>query len=375
MPAARISDAAVDLVAADHLSPPVDIAVTSMMHRNQIPGLSVAVVNRENLLFAAGYGYADLTSRAPATAATNYPWFSMTKVATATATLRLADEGRIDLQAPAGDYVTALRAPGHRQPTVQDLLSHTAGLANPLPIRWAHRAQDEPPNPAELLDRVMARRRAYRYPVGEVARYSNISYLALGQVIAAAAGEPFTDHLQRSVLQPLGMSSSGFRYRDDAARATGYIRAPRVVDPMLRRLLPDGIAADRRGQHLALNPFSVDGPAYGGLIGNVLDAGRFLRMHLRDGELDGMRVLAPGTARRMRVIEHPGKPFDHGLGWFRRPTAGSGDWVEHFGSGVGFWNVMRLYPNRGIGVVIMSNTTKMYDFEPLVAELVGASWT
>lgn len=101
----------------------------------------------------------------------------------------------------------------------------------------------------------------------------------------------------------------------------------------------------------------------------MLDAGRFLRLHLRDGELDGTRLLRPQTARAMRVIDHPGTPFDHVIGWFRRPDKGSGagrrDYVEQFGTDAGFWNVMRLYPEQGVGMVVMSNSTHSYDFEPL----------
>jgi CubicO group peptidase (beta-lactamase class C family) len=226
-----------------------------------------------------------------------------------------------------------------------------------------------------LLRRVMGHGRAYRYPVGRSARYSNVGYLALGQVIAAAAHMPFQAYVQQAVLAPVGMGRTGFAYPTGADRATGYVKAPGIADPILRRLLPRGVAGNRRGRYLALNPFYVDGPAYGGLVGNVMDAGRFLRMHLGDGEIDGQRVLGPQTARRMRSIDHPGKPFDHGTGWFRRPTASRGDWVEHYGSGVGFWNVMRIYPDRGLGIVIMSNSTTRYDFEPLLAVLADATWS
>ena len=76
----------------------------------------------------------------------------------------------------------------------------------------------------------------------------------------------------------------------------------------------------------------------------------------------------------MRVIEHPGKPFSHGTGWFRRSKDPADAWVEHFGTGVGYWNVMRLYPGQGRGVVIMTNSTAAYDFEPLMELLVDASW-
>jgi CubicO group peptidase (beta-lactamase class C family) len=358
-------------------TPPAGVtqAIHTMMRTDNIPGLSLAVVSRDGVLLAGGYGLADRLGPTPATASTAYLWFSMTKIATATAALRLADEGRLDLDAPVGAYVDYLAAPGTTQPTVRQLLSHTAGLGNPLPIRWVHPAAADAPDPESLLRRLMGRRRAYRYPVGQSARYSNVGYLAAGRIIATAAGMPFEAYLQQAVLRPLGMHRTGFGAPDAPDGAVGYVRSPAIAGPLLRGLLPDGIAGERHGGYLALNPFVVDGPAYGGLIGDVLDAGRFLRMHLRDGELDGNRILAPATARRMRIVDRPGKPFDHAIGWFRRPRNGAGQWVEHFGAGAGFWNVMRLYPDRGVGVVVMSNSTRTYDFEPLFALLSDASWS
>jgi CubicO group peptidase (beta-lactamase class C family) len=349
-------------------------AVSSMMRRGSVPGLSLVVVARERVLLAAGYGLADLAANTPATASTSYLWFSMSKIVTATAALRLVDEGRLDLDAPVGEYVDYLRSPGKTQPSVGQLLNHTAGLGNPLPVRWAHPADADPPAPEALLRRLMVRRRTYRYRVGQAARYSNIGYLAAGEIITSAAGKPFTAYVHESVLGPLRMDHTGFAYPEAAVKAAGYVKAPRIADPLLRHLFPAGIAGARYGRYLSLNPFYVDGPAYGGLVGDALDAGRFLRLHLGDGELDGARVLAPQSARLMRTIDHLGKPFDHGTGWFRRPTSSPQVWVEHFGSGAGFWNVMRLYPDRGLGVVVMSNSTSMYNFEPLFALLAAASW-
>ena len=96
-----------------------------------------------------------------------------------------------------------------------------------------------------------------------------------------------------------------------------------------------------------MSRFFVDGPAYGRLVGDVLEAGRFLRLHLNDGELDGVRILAADTARRMRSLT-PGKPRDLGLGWFQSPGPGRGSWVEHFGAGVGFCNVMCSTPSGAL---------------------------
>lgn len=372
-----MTDAAPRLDPESTAAPPrgLDAAVTEMMRSAQVPGLSLAIVDRERLLYAAGFGFADLASETPATAATAYLWFSMSKLATATAALRLADEGRIDLDAPAGDYVDGLDAPGPRQPTVRDLLRHTSGLGNPLPIRWVHRAGSPTPDDGALLRRLLARRRAYRHPVGQAARYSNLGYLAAGEVMATAAGLPLRQLVHEAVLDPVGMARTGFGYQPDAEVATGYVRAPKAADPLLRRVLPAGVAGNRNGRFLTLNRFYVDGPAYGGLVGDVRDAGQFLRLHLNDGEIDGRRVLARDTSRRMRTLERPGKPFDHATGWFRRPGPGAGAWVEHFGAGAGFWNLMRLYPGRGLGVAIMTNSTTTYAFEPLLELIVGASWS
>ena len=137
-------------IAAGRVPRGVTAAVTTMMRRASVPGLSLAVVNRDPVLLAVGYGLADRAASTPATASTSYLWFSMSKIVTATAAVRLADEGRLDLNAPADEYVDYLRVPGTTTPTVGQLLNHTAGFGNPMPIRWVHPAGADPPE-ARLL--------------------------------------------------------------------------------------------------------------------------------------------------------------------------------------------------------------------------------
>jgi CubicO group peptidase (beta-lactamase class C family) len=353
----------------------VSPAITAMMRDAAVPGLSLAVVRDDRLLYGDAFGWADLATRTPATTTTSYLWFSMSKIATATAAMRLADENRLDLDAPLDEYVGYLHAPGDTQPTTRQLLTHTAGLANPLPIRWVHRADSPGPDPEVLLRELAGRRRAFRYPIGGPGRYSNVGYLAAAQVIAAVAGRPFQDYVHDAVLVPAGMTATGFTYQPGAQAASGYVRAPRGTGPALRALLPKGIVGQRHGRYLGLRPFLIDGAGYGGLVGHVLDAARFLRLHLGDGQIDGQRILSAQTARAMRRIVAHGKPFDHATGWFRRPVADTTEqYVEHFGAGAGFWNVMRLYPERNLGIVVMTNSTTSYRFDPLFRFLIGASW-
>ena len=125
---------------------------------------------------------------------------------------------------------------------------------------------------------------------------------------------------------------------------------------------------------MALRPFRVAGAGYGGLIGTATDVARLVRLHLADGVIDGARILAPETARTMRSIHAPGRPFDHGLGWFRGPADRFAHpaFVEHWGTGGGFWNAMRLYPDLGVGIVVMANSTRAYDHPTLMAALLPA---
>src|SRR4051794_9099812 len=85
-------------------------AAAELMARYHVPGLSVAVTDRERLLYAEGFGHADLAARRRASANTRYLWFSMSKIATATVAMRLADHGLLDLDAPVDTVVPGYRA-------------------------------------------------------------------------------------------------------------------------------------------------------------------------------------------------------------------------------------------------------------------------
>jgi CubicO group peptidase (beta-lactamase class C family) len=348
--------------------------ITDLMSRHHVPGLSVAVTDARQLLFAEGFGSADLAEGRPAAPGTGYLWFSMSKIATATAALRLADEGRLDLDAPIRSFVPTYAARSGEQPRVRQLLDHTAGAANPPPVRWVLPAAASDADVAVFARRILDRHGRPRRPVGGLARYSNLGYLLLADVVGRAAGEPFEQHIERHLLRPAGMTETGYAHRDDGNEATGYVRLPRVVTPLLRAALPTGIVGERHGRHVALRPFRVAGPGYGGLIGPVTDAARLLRLHLADGVIDGRRLLAPETARAMRTIRTPGRPFDLGLGWFRRPADRDvrPPFVEHWGTGGGFWNAMRLYPDLGVGMVVMANTTRPYDHHAVMSALLPA---
>jgi CubicO group peptidase (beta-lactamase class C family) len=230
------------------------------------------------------------------------------------------------------------------------------------------------PEAGVFLDALLARHGTPKYSVGGPARYSNLGYLMLAEVIAQSAGKAFTEFVTDAVLRPLKMEHTGFTYQPGNDLAVGYVRAPRIAVPMLRRLLPKGIVGEREGRYISLNRFLVNGAGYGGLVGNVTDAARLASMHLADGTFDGHSILCSDTARMMRNISAPGKPFDVGLGWFRKPTDRNTAAVEHLGAGGGFFNAMRLYPDLGLGLVAMANTTRAWNHAALFDTLARLEW-
>jgi hypothetical protein len=82
----------------------------------------------------------------------------------------------------------------------------------------------------------------------------------------------------------------------------------------------------------------------------------------------------------MRDIHVKGRQFDHSAGWFRKHSKEysrepSGSYVEHFGTGLGFWNIMRLYPEQGRAIVLMSNSSTSYDYTSLFSLVLRLPWT
>jgi CubicO group peptidase (beta-lactamase class C family) len=347
------------------------------IHLEGVPGLSIAVVKGERLVWARGFGSADLATPTRATAQTSYLWFSMTKIATATAVVRLAEEGAIDLDAPADEYFRGFKVVSQPKPvSVRHLLNHSSGLTNPVPIRWVYPASGPVPGRRAFVEHLLGKNRKLRFVPGERASYSNLGYLVLGEVISEVSDMGYEDYMREQILLPLGMNRTGFSYpRTGPEAATGYHPLHPLLTPVFKAALPRGVVGSRRGKYVAFNPFYVKGPAYGGLIGGVEEAARLVLLHLNDGQVGDIRLLSASSVAEMQRTTPKGGKRDFGLGWYRAGEARENSlaFVEHLGGGAGFWNVMRLYPEISLGVVIMGNTTS-YDHESIMDAAVRLAW-
>jgi CubicO group peptidase (beta-lactamase class C family) len=353
----------------------LDAVVAAQVGR-LVPGVAVLAADPAQTRMSGAFGVADVATERPMSTDTICNWFSMTKLVTATAVVQRADRKLLDLDAPVVDVYEpfAMLRPDERarRVTARHLLSHSGGVANPLPLRWVHLATAPGPERSRFVETLLERHRRLRFDPGAKASYTNLGYLVLGEVVTRVSGEPFEDYVHINVLKPLGMTNTGFAATDEARWATPYQRRFNALGLMLPLLIPRRILGPKLGRYRALNHFYVHGAAYGGLVGPASDGVRFLRMHLRDGELDGAHVLSEDAARSMRAIITRGRNLEVGLGWFRRGRTRQTEFVEHLGGGAGFWTCMRIHPDRGVGAVVMGNATS-YDHSAIVEAAISAT--
>ena len=138
----------------------------------KVPGVLLIVVGPEGVRARSAIGFADLAARIPMASDIVVPWFSMTKTATATTAIRLAERGILDLDSPVRPLVPAMRSLQRsswaERITARHLLQHSAGLANPIPVRWIHPAADPGPNPDTFLDELLAKHSKLRFELHSV---------------------------------------------------------------------------------------------------------------------------------------------------------------------------------------------------------------
>jgi CubicO group peptidase (beta-lactamase class C family) len=353
----------------------LDRLLSGAVRERDLIGVGVAIVAGDTTVATSTAGVSDLASGTGMSADGACNWFSMTKIATATAAMMLAERGRLDLDAPVRHYLGDIWPARFAPARVRHLLSHSSGLRNPLPIRWVHGAGEPRPEPRAWLTRLLARQRAPRFEPGTRAAYTNVGYLALGEVIATAAGRSYESFVTDEILRPLGMTHTAFAWNDLPAqtpRVGGHQRLPSILTPALGRLLPRTLIGSRTGKFVALGSFELDGAAYGGLIGSVIDAARLVALHCNDGTVGETSLLSARSVDAMATITTRGKPYDLGLGWFR-PHNDHGPRVEHFGGGMGFWNILRIDAKAGRGVAVMSNITRHWEITTLADEALASA--
>ncbi len=319
---------------------PLDRLMSSFLVEQETPGAALAVARHGRLVYARGFGYADIERKLPVEPQSIFRIASVSKPLTAVAVLRLVDRGRLRLDDRLVDRIglEPFVLPGGTadsrlgQVTVRHLLQHTAGwdrdrsfdpIARPRKIADAM-GKFLPIGPKDVVRYAMGR--PLDHDPGERYAYSNVGYLMLAEIIEAIAGRPYEEHVCHEVLRPLGITSAQLGKGAVEERAAGEVkyydrlerRGPAVVGPCVGQTvpLPDGAENfDAFGGH-------------GGWISSAVDLVRFATAFDAPSRCP---ILSEGAIRTM--FAPPAGPPGHDAEGGKEVYYGCGWNVRRVGSG------------------------------------------
>jgi CubicO group peptidase (beta-lactamase class C family) len=301
------------------------------IEEKRLPGLSIALVEDQKIVWADGFGFADPHAKVRATPETVYRVGSVSKLFTAIGIMQMVENGRLDLDAPVTQYLPDFHPanPFGGPITLRELMSHQAGLPREPPV-GNYFDSSEP-----SLERVVQslNQTTLVYAPGTHTKYSNAGDTVAGYILERLAREPYQSYLKTAVLEPMGLSSSAF------TAETKF--APRLAK---------GFMWTYDGRRFPAPTFALGtGPA-GNMVSTVLDQARFLEVLFADGR----PVLKPGTLRQMFAPQPPGSGF--GLSFARNTDSVDGvSMVGHRGGIYGFSSEVLASPDEKLGAVVMIN--------------------
>lgn len=357
------------------LEPFVDGVVQTAMHSDRIAGVGVVVVRDGRVVLLKGYGVADENGRRVDPERTLFRIASISKTFTWIAMMQLVEAGKLDLDKPANDYLpAALHIPdeGFAQPVlVRHLLTHSAGFED---LVAGHLFIADPARAAPLTD-ALVRYRPHRVrPPGAASVYSNYGTALAGAIVQHLSGKPFEDHVETSILTPLGLQSTTFREPYPMALVQGR-GLPSPMAPTLAADVSEGFRWSDGA--FVKQPFEhvVQFAPAGSASTTPADMGRYLTALMAGGQ----GVLKPETvglfAREKPLLANA--PGLNGVAYGMLQSHSPGGWRAwgHGGDTLRFHSELAIYPDLKLGVFVTTNTTtggKLRDFLPgAIADRLG----
>ena len=334
-PAALIPSANRPLTAAD-VETFLDGFVPLQLEQNDIAGATITIVKDGKLLFAKGYGYADVEKRSPVVVdATLFRPGSISKLFTWTAVMQLAEQGKIDLDRDVNTYLDFKIPEAFGKPiTVKNLLTHTPGFEEVIKDLFIDPSQHI--TLGQYLKTHIPKR---IYPPGTVSAYSNYGAGLAGYIVERVSGRPFNQYVDENIFKPLGMTHS-----------------------TLDQPLPNSLAPlMSKGYGSASNPpkpFEAVGPGpAGSLTSSATDMARFMTAHLQGGQYEGARILRPETVARMHSTLHVLNPAANAMDYgFYEESRNGHRIIGHGGDTEAFHSSLHLIPDANLGFFVSYNS-------------------
>ena len=321
----------------------LDLWIKATMRNREEPSLSIGIVHDQDLIWAKGYGFADLANKVPASPSTLYRFGSISKLFTTTAIMQLRDAGKLQLDDPVAQHLSWFRItnlyPEGPTVTIRHLLTHTSGLPRePTGISWNELIF---PTRQDMIQNLPDQETVF--PAETEWKYSNLALSLAGEIVSAISGESWAQYIERNILQPLRMTrTTPLPKPDMSGLAIGYGRrvpgASRSVEPFV----------DTKATRPA-----------GSIASNVEDLAKFVSLQFRNGKAGGQQILKASTLREMQRVHwlHPDWHSGWGLGFWVRRVADETH-VGHGGRLPGYSTMLELIPEKKIGLIVLTNVNQ-----------------
>lgn len=314
----------------------LDGIVPLQLGLSDIAGATISVVKDGKLLFAKGYGYADVQKKQPVSPQeTLFRPGSISKLFTWTSIMQLVEQGKLDLDRDVNEYLDFKIPEAFGKPiTLKNIMTHTPGFEEQVKDLFSNTPAS--PSLGEYLKTHIPGR---IYPPGTVPAYSNYATALAGYIVERVSGRPFADYVEENIFKPLNMTHSTFKQplpaNFSSFMSSGY-----------------RLGSDQAGPFEVINAF----PA-GSLSSSATDMAQFMIAHLQDGQLGEAHILKPETARlmhsRLWALDDAANAMCYG---FYEETRNGQRIIGHGGDTIYFHSDLHLVLDQKLGFFVSYNS-------------------
>jgi len=338
----------------------VEQVLTRKIEKGRSPSIQYFFFDKDSIIASCRLGFSDIARQKRPDPTTTYNAFSVTKTFTALAVVQLAERGVIDLNKLVKDYLPDFSY--SEGITVKHLLTHSAGIPNPIPLSWIHLDSEHATfDRTTFFKPVFDKNNKVRFEPNEKFAYSNLGYLILGQLIEKVSGQSYEAYIQQHIIDKLSVGSAelGFTIANKERHAKGYHKRFSFSNLVLGFFIDKSIyMGEAEGSWRPFKTFYVNGSPYGGLVGTPLAFVKYIQELLKPNS-----KLISEEFKQLLFLENitnNNKPTGMCLSWFTG-TLHHTKYFAHAGGGGGYYCEIRIYPDINKGSVLFFNRTGMTD--------------
>lgn len=343
-----------------HSMETIDNILNNLIEKEKTPAVSYLIFDSNSVIQSYHAGFSDISGRREADANTTFGGFSTTKTFTALAILQLAESERVNIDDRVKNYVQDF--PYAPEITIRQLLAHSSGIPNPNPLSWVHLPEER-----SEFDRdayfagIISKNLKTKSSPNEKYGYSNLGYIYLGQIIEIVSGLSYEDYIRNNILLPAGIENTelDFVITEENLHAKGYQKRFSIMNLMIGIFMDKTKYMDSpEGKWKPFKTMYINGPSYGGLKGSPTGFMKYIQELLKPD----CRILSDPYKEMLfqENILNSNKKSGMCLSW-HTGQLNEHNYFTHAGGGGGYYCEIRIYPEAGLGSVIMFNRTGVRD--------------